>query len=47
MGMDEYLYSGHWCFIEWAEKIPNLLPQEHSVITITALPDGKRQLHMR
>ena len=18
MGMDEYLYSGHWCFIEWA-----------------------------
>ncbi len=20
MGADEYLYSGNWCFIEWAEK---------------------------
>jgi tRNA threonylcarbamoyladenosine biosynthesis protein TsaE len=23
-GIEDYLYSGHWCFIEWAEKIPNL-----------------------
>ena len=44
MGIDEYLYSGHWCFIEWAEKIPNLIPTEHSVIEIETLPDGKRQL---
>jgi len=44
MGMDEYLYSGHWCFIEWAEKIPNLLPEERSVITITALANGDRKL---
>ena len=21
MGIDDYLYSGNWCFIEWAEKI--------------------------
>ena len=27
MGIDEYLYSGNWCFIEWAEKIPNLIPE--------------------
>ena len=32
MGIDEYLYSGNWCFIEWAEKIPNLIPLEHSVL---------------
>lgn len=44
MGIDEYLYSGHWCFIEWAEKIPNLIPNEHSVISIEMLPNGKRQL---
>ena len=47
MGMDEYLYSGHWCFIEWAEKIPNLIPQSHSVISIRTLPNGMRQLHLR
>lgn len=44
MGIDEYLYSGNWCFIEWAEKIPDLLPENHSVITISVLEDGKRQL---
>ncbi|TRX21503.1 tRNA (adenosine(37)-N6)-threonylcarbamoyltransferase complex ATPase subunit type 1 TsaE [Flavobacterium franklandianum] len=44
MGADEYLYSGHWCFIEWAEKIPNLIPDSHSVITIELLSDGNRSL---
>jgi tRNA threonylcarbamoyladenosine biosynthesis protein TsaE len=44
MGIDDYLYSGDWCFIEWAEKIPNLIPQTHSVITIEVLTDGTRSL---
>ena len=44
MGIDDYLYSGNWCFIEWAEKIPNLIPEVHSVITISLLADGKRSL---
>ena len=26
IGIDDYLYSGNWCFIEWSEKIPNLIP---------------------
>jgi tRNA threonylcarbamoyladenosine biosynthesis protein TsaE len=46
MGMDEYLYSGHWCFIEWAEKIPTLIPHEHSSIRIKALANGKRELSL-
>jgi tRNA threonylcarbamoyladenosine biosynthesis protein TsaE len=46
MGADEYLYSGNWCFIEWAEKIPNLVPDSHSVISITLLPDNKRSLEL-
>ena len=44
MGIDEYLYSGHWCFIEWAEKIPNLIPESHAIITIEVNDDGKRHL---
>ena len=44
MGADEYFYSGNWCFIEWAEKIPNLIPDLHSVIEISLLSDGKRSL---
>ncbi|MFE3867835.1 tRNA (adenosine(37)-N6)-threonylcarbamoyltransferase complex ATPase subunit type 1 TsaE [Flavobacterium sp. LS2P90] len=46
MGIDDYLYSGNWCFIEWAEKIPNLIPEAHSVITIELLGDGKRSLEL-
>ncbi len=44
MGMDEYLHSGEWNFIEWAEKIPSLLPDEYSVIDLTKLQDGSRKL---
>lgn len=43
-GIDDYLYSGHWCFIEWAEKIPNLIPEKHSIITIEILENGERKL---
>lgn len=44
MGADDYFYSGNWCFIEWAEKIPNLIPDEHAVITIELVENGKRHL---
>jgi len=46
MGADEYLYSGNWCFIEWAEKVENLIPESHSVISISLLADGKRSLSL-
>lgn len=46
MGADEYLYSGNWCFIEWAEKISTLVPDSHSVIAISLLSDGKRSLEL-
>lgn len=44
MGMDEYLYSGAWNFIEWSEKIPSLIPDEHTVIDLIKLTNGNRQL---
>ena len=46
MGIDEYLHSGNYCFIEWAEKIESLLPQQHSTIHLSVLPDGKRLLRL-
>ena len=47
MGIDEYLYSGEWCFIEWAEKIPSLIPSEHSTVTLKIGKDGKRTLNLK
>lgn len=44
MGIDEYLYSGNWCFIEWAENIPSLIPKKHSKIKIQTLTDGNRTI---
>ena len=36
IGLDEYLYSGEYCFIEWAENIEELLPKETINVCITA-----------
>ncbi len=44
IGIEDYLYSGNWCFIEWSEKIPNLIPEHHIVIELTVLENGKRKL---
>ena len=47
MGIDEYLYSGNWCFIEWPEKIETLIPELHSTVTIKLQSDGKRSLEFK
>lgn len=44
MGLDEYFYSGNWCFIEWPDKTPNLIPIDHAKIKIKEVGDGKRHL---
>lgn len=44
MGMDEYVHSGHWCCIEWAEKIPNLIPENHTVVRLNILDNDRRKL---
>jgi len=46
-GVDDYLYSGSFCFLEWPEKIPNLIPEEHSVISIITLENGNRELEIK
>lgn len=35
-GIEEYLYSNHYCFIEWPSKIESLIPEEHHTIKIIA-----------
>lgn len=44
MGIEEYLYSGNWCFIEWPEKIPNLLPEKFTTVNIREIETGERAL---
>ncbi|MFM7176464.1 MAG: tRNA (adenosine(37)-N6)-threonylcarbamoyltransferase complex ATPase subunit type 1 TsaE [Bacteroidota bacterium] len=34
-GIEDYLCSGHYCFIEWPEKASRLMPEDAARITIT------------
>lgn len=45
MGVEEYFYSGNYCFIEWPEKIPTLLPADCLQVKIT-VNDGVRELNL-
>jgi tRNA threonylcarbamoyladenosine biosynthesis protein TsaE len=46
MGYEEYFYSGAYCFIEWPEKIPNLLPDHYISIKITVTGDEQREINV-
>jgi len=42
MGYEEYFYSDAYCFIEWPEKIPDLLPGHYNRVTIKVQADNSR-----
>ena len=44
MGIDEYFDSGNWCFIEWPEKTPNLIPDEHHTIKFELIDENIRKI---
>ena len=44
MGTEEYLYSGNYCFIEWAEMIDPLLPDDLVTVEIEVMENGDRLL---
>lgn len=35
IGMEEYLYSGNYCFVEWPERAEGILPEETVHVKIT------------
>ena len=42
IGFEEYVYSGHLCFMEWPELIEDLLPEDTVKVSIEEMEDGKR-----
>ncbi|GJH40635.1 tRNA (adenosine(37)-N6)-threonylcarbamoyltransferase complex ATPase subunit type 1 TsaE [Capnocytophaga sp. HP1101] len=47
IGFEEYLYSGDWCFIEWAERVEKYLPDEYSVVEIIQIDKNTRKVIVR
>ncbi len=43
-GAEEYLYSGNYCFIEWPDRIEQLLPEDTIYIHISPRANGDRLL---
>ncbi len=46
LGYEEYFFSGNRCFIEWPEKIEELLPADIVDCYFSELPDGTRSLEV-
>ncbi|GGH10372.1 tRNA (adenosine(37)-N6)-threonylcarbamoyltransferase complex ATPase subunit type 1 TsaE [Mucilaginibacter phyllosphaerae] len=44
MGYEEYFYSGNYCFIEWPEKISNLIPDSYTGVRIQVVDANSRQI---
>lgn len=44
IGLEEYLYSGNYCLIEWPEKIPDLLPENYLQVSLEVQPDQQRKI---
>lgn len=47
MGIEEYFDRNAWCFVEWPEKVENLLPLESVVIKLTINPDDTRTIQIK
>src|SRR5690606_3950415 len=47
LGYEEYFYSGAYCFIEWPEKIPNLIPEDAAMIQIKVSEDQSRTIKLK
>lgn len=45
-GIEDCLHGTNWCFIEWAEKIPHLLPENLVRITLKVLDPVTRELEL-
>lgn len=46
IGVEEYLYSGKWCFLEWSERILPLLPEKKCVLTLSYIDEMTRSVEV-
>lgn len=44
IGIEEYLYSGNYCFIEWPDLIKPLIHDRYHSVEIHILEDNKRKI---
>lgn len=46
IGLEDYLYSGSLCFIEWPDKFESMLPERHIKVNIRKLENETRAIEI-
>lgn len=46
IGVEEYLYSGSYCFMEWSERVKEILPERYVVIEIETVAENAREIRL-
>ena len=46
IGVEDYISQNNWCFLEWAEKIPNLIPNNVNYINFKESEDDTRTIEI-
>ena len=47
LDLETYFYSGNRCLIEWASRIPNLIPDNYVIIEIVIVDENTRFLEIK
>ncbi|MBO9618856.1 MAG: tRNA (adenosine(37)-N6)-threonylcarbamoyltransferase complex ATPase subunit type 1 TsaE [Niabella sp.] len=45
-GVEDCLYSGHYCFVEWPEKAPDLFPEATLFVSVSVVDDQNRKIEI-
>ena len=45
-GVEDYLYTKNWIFIEWSERVKDLIPEDHCIIDISTINSNERTLKL-
>ena len=46
IGIDEYISSNDWCFIEWPNLIVDMLPDKHIELNIDVISSDNRKIRI-
>ena len=46
-GYEDYFFSGNYCFIEWPDKVAEILPKDVVFVQLVENDDGTRTINLR
>ena len=44
LGIEDYLYSGHFCFVEWPQIIYDYIEEPYHIIRIEIMENNDRKI---